>query len=94
MLSKMPFGKHKGKFLRDIPANYLNWLLKQDIQENLKEGVIRYSVRWIQYTKTETGYKYYNPVTNERGNLTEPQYYRWTAQYGKLGDYDRKNRKN
>ena len=27
----MPFGKHKGKFLKDIPKNYLLWLEARDI---------------------------------------------------------------
>lgn len=23
--SKMPFGKHKGKLMQDVPVNYLHW---------------------------------------------------------------------
>ena len=26
----MPFGKHKGETIPDIPRSYLNWLLEQD----------------------------------------------------------------
>lgn len=26
--TKMPFGKHKGVFLRDLPLDYLKWLIK------------------------------------------------------------------
>lgn len=27
---KMPFGKHKGELVADLPDSYLNWLLGQD----------------------------------------------------------------
>ncbi len=27
---KMPWGKHKGKSLSDVPFNYLRWLSEQD----------------------------------------------------------------
>jgi len=26
----MPFGKHKGELLCDLPDNYISWLLEQD----------------------------------------------------------------
>ncbi len=26
----IPFGAHKGEFVCDVPASYLNWLLEQD----------------------------------------------------------------
>lgn len=26
----LPFGKHKGELICDVPASYLNWLLEQD----------------------------------------------------------------
>lgn len=26
---EMPFGKHKGKLLADLPGNYLNWLARE-----------------------------------------------------------------
>ena len=26
----MPFGKHRGKDIGDVPSNYLYWLLEQD----------------------------------------------------------------
>ena len=29
--SLMPFGKHKGKKMEDVPANYLLWLWNEDI---------------------------------------------------------------
>jgi len=27
---KMPFGKHEGKPMKDVPAEYLDWLSEQD----------------------------------------------------------------
>lgn len=30
----MPFGKHRGKLLRDVPADYLHWLAKAPDDEN------------------------------------------------------------
>lgn len=26
---KMPFGKHKGKIIADLPGNYLNWFARE-----------------------------------------------------------------
>ena len=26
---EMPYGKHKGRFLADIPGNYLNWFARE-----------------------------------------------------------------
>lgn len=36
MLYVMPFGEHKGKNITDIPLDYRNWLIQQDIDSNLK----------------------------------------------------------
>ena len=52
---RLPFGKHKGELLEDIPSDYLTWLLEnvEDLREELKmeaenqlamqrgEGVVR-----------------------------------------------------
>ena len=32
---KIKFGKHKGKFLKDIPRDYLNWLYNNKILKNV-----------------------------------------------------------
>jgi len=34
-IQKMPFGKHKGEDLKNIPASYLKWLLGTDIDPDL-----------------------------------------------------------
>ena len=31
----MPFGKHKGQKMDQVPTDYLNWLKKTDIDEDL-----------------------------------------------------------
>jgi hypothetical protein len=35
----MPFGKHKGKPMSDVPAQYLWWLWTEGAKKNIKEGV-------------------------------------------------------
>lgn len=39
VIAKMPFGKYAGEMFCDIPKDYLQWLLKQDIQKPLEEAV-------------------------------------------------------
>ncbi len=37
LITKMPFGKHRGDLLRDLPTQYVYWLLnKADIDEDLR----------------------------------------------------------
>jgi len=35
-LTPMPFGKHKGAPMQDVPASYLFWLWINDVQEPVK----------------------------------------------------------
>jgi exodeoxyribonuclease X len=40
IFARLPFGKHKGQLLADVPADYLNWLLRQtDIDDDLRATV-------------------------------------------------------
>ena len=40
LLSRMTFGKHKGKFFREIPKDYLQWLSEQeDLDEDMRVTV-------------------------------------------------------
>jgi hypothetical protein len=38
---RMPFGKHRGVDVRDLPDGYLNWLLTIDLREPLLSAVTR-----------------------------------------------------
>jgi len=42
LLSRMYFGKHKGKMFRDIPKDYLQWLSATDLDENMRFTVGHY----------------------------------------------------
>lgn len=44
VLNKLPFGKYRGAWISDIflsDPDYLNWLLKQNIDEGLRKGIER-----------------------------------------------------
>jgi len=39
--TKIYFGKHKGQFVKDLPIDYLNWLLNEPwVKANLKELIV------------------------------------------------------
>src|SRR5262249_52954793 len=38
---KMPFGKHKGHHLAELPNNYIEWLMGRDLHSPLAEAVRR-----------------------------------------------------
>ena len=40
--TKMPFGKHKGLKLEDVPATYLLWLLDQMMEDDDKARLVVY----------------------------------------------------
>jgi DNA polymerase-3 subunit epsilon len=35
-IQRMPFGKHAGKLLSDVPPDYIDWLLNRDIDDELR----------------------------------------------------------
>lgn len=40
IVPRMPFGKHKGRLIPDIPTNYLRWLIREvDLDDDLREAV-------------------------------------------------------
>jgi DNA polymerase III epsilon subunit-like protein len=39
---RMPFGKHKGLKMKEVPADYLKWLAKTDLDEDLRYTVEHY----------------------------------------------------
>lgn len=40
-LHKMPFGKHKDQYIWNVPASYRNWLLRQDIDQDVRYTLTR-----------------------------------------------------
>jgi len=38
-IQRMPFGKHKGKPLSEVPADYIDWLLGRDIDDDLRSAL-------------------------------------------------------
>lgn len=53
--SLMPFGKHKGKMMQDVPASYLHWLWHEASLKNQVKtsNVADYISRNIVVLKTE-----------------------------------------
>lgn len=39
---RMPFGKHKGEMMEDVPRSYLGWLSKQDLDMDMRATVDKY----------------------------------------------------
>ncbi len=42
LIRRMPFGKHKGQRLDEIPVDYLEWLLTTNLDEDLEYSVKHY----------------------------------------------------
>ena len=42
---KMPFGKHAGQLLCDLPANYLSWFAREGFPRGGNRGVIALDAR-------------------------------------------------
>ena len=39
---RMPFGKHKGMKMEEVPVDYLQWLAGTDLEEDLRYTIERY----------------------------------------------------
>lgn len=52
-ISKMPFGKHKGIPMQDVPASYLHWLWTNGKKEDLECPVADYIRRNLQSLRME-----------------------------------------
>jgi exodeoxyribonuclease X len=35
LIARMPFGKHKGQLFSEVPADYLEWLMSTDLDEDM-----------------------------------------------------------
>jgi len=40
-IQRMPFGKHKGRLLSEVPVDYIDWLLDRDIDDELRAALRR-----------------------------------------------------
>lgn len=49
----MPFGKHKGEPMSDVPANYLHYLWQNGLKDDHKSQVADYIRRNLSVLKTE-----------------------------------------
>lgn len=50
----MPFGKHKGKKIADVPPSYLLWLYDQDLEEGgIKDYIERVGVETLELEKLD-----------------------------------------
>lgn len=52
-LSPMPFGKHKGQPMQDVPARYLHWLWTNGKEQNKECPVADYIRRNLSALKKE-----------------------------------------
>jgi len=50
---KMPFGKHKGEPMQDVPARYLHWLWTNGIKDNKESNVGDYIRRNLDELEKE-----------------------------------------
>ena len=46
---KMPFGKHKGQPLKEIPIAYLDWCLGIDLLKSTRENIKAYLATQAEY---------------------------------------------
>lgn len=52
-LSPMPFGKHRGEAMQDVPASYLHWLWTEGGNGNMHGPVADYIRRNLHALKQE-----------------------------------------
>jgi hypothetical protein len=51
---RMPFGKHKGTLVRELPGDYLRWLSTIELREPLK-GAVKEALAWKPVNTTPSG---------------------------------------
>jgi hypothetical protein len=55
---KMPFGKHKGEDLTDIPIHYLKWIEELDLQNNFDlRSAINHEIERREGDRSSLGYE-------------------------------------
>lgn len=50
---KMPFGKHRGVPMQDVPASYLHWLWSNGLKDDKRSEVADYIRRNLDALKKE-----------------------------------------
>jgi hypothetical protein len=55
-LSPMPFGKHCGEPMEDVPVEYLHWLWQNGLKNEPEKSVNRYIRRNLDALKLENRY--------------------------------------
>lgn len=51
--SPMPFGKHKGQLMQDVPASYLHWLWNNGLKTDKSSNVATYIRENLNALQTE-----------------------------------------
>jgi hypothetical protein len=51
---RMPFGKHKGTLVRELPGDYLKWLSTIELREPLN-GAVKAALAWRPVNTTPSG---------------------------------------
>jgi uncharacterized protein (DUF3820 family) len=52
--SPMPFGKHKGEQMQDVPASYLLWLYDSKLENQLVKNYIEENMEVLQEEDIES----------------------------------------
>lgn len=81
MLTTMPFGKHKGTPITDLPKTYLKWLWNQEwvtgaLRDAISEAAEKYTITKHHagrlHSPVDRGWTgYYNPITGQGGSRTD-----------------------
>lgn len=50
---RFPFGKHKGQLIAEIPADYLDWVLREGKQQDVKDAILAW--RMLQAEPLQPG---------------------------------------
>lgn len=48
-ITRFPFGKHKGVYIKDIPDDYLNWCAKNLVTEEYRYTILQLVIEEIEY---------------------------------------------
>jgi len=63
----MPWGKHKGEMLKDVPANYLLWLEGQNIKKTERSDFINGLLVYVDQFRDVIEFQANNEKSKYRG---------------------------